>query len=447
VTKNIDHVDDRTSMVASSFILPLKQNKTHGNQTHQIVVRRKMQNVQIWIQLGADIDGEAAADRSGRSVSLSSDGTVLAVGAPNNDGTPIGTDRGSVRVYQYTNDTWNQLGGDIDGEASADNSGVSVSLSSDGTMLAVGAHFNDGNGSNCGHIRVYKYANSTWTQLGADIGGEAAGDYSGTSVSLSNDGTVLAAGAPNNDGKGSNSGHVRVYKYANSTWTQLGADIDGEASGDYSGRSVSLSSDGTVLAVGAPNNDGTPIGTDQGSVRVYQYANDTWNQLGGDIDGEAADDNSGVSVSLSSDGTVLAVGAPSNDVTDRGHVRVYQYANHTWTQLGGDIDGEAASDYSGTSVSLSSDGTMLAVGASYNDGKPFYPERGHVRVYHYANSTWTQLGADIDGEAAGDYFGTSVSLSSDGSVVAIGAPNNDGNGSNSGHSRVFSIQVSLSTTE
>ena len=46
---------------------------------------------------------------------------------------------------------------------------------------------------------------------------------------------------------------------------------------------------------------------------------------------------------------------------------------------------------------------------------------------------WVQLGSDIDGELSGDNSGQSVSISSDGSIVAIGAINNDGNGSNSGH--------------
>ena len=46
---------------------------------------------------------------------------------------------------------------------------------------------------------------------------------------------------------------------------------------------------------------------------------------------------------------------------------------------------------------------------------------GHVRIYEFSGSTWTQLGQDIDGEAAGDYSGFSVSLSSDGRIVAIGA--------------------------
>ena len=51
-----------------------------------------------------------------------------------------------------------------------------------------------------------------------------------------------------------------------------------------------------------------------------------------------------------------------------------------------------------------------------------------MRIYQYINSSWQQLGTDIDGEAADDYSGYSVSLSADGSTVAIGAPSNDGNG-------------------
>ena len=64
------------------------------------------------------------------------------------------------------------------------------------------------------HVRVYQYASSTWSQLGSDIDGEAASDKSGYSVSLSSDGTIVAIGAVHNDGNGSNSGHVRVYQYA-----------------------------------------------------------------------------------------------------------------------------------------------------------------------------------------------------------------------------------------
>ena len=330
-----------------------------------------------------------------------------------------------------------QLGADIDGEATGDQSGWSVSLSSDGTTVAIGAAGNDGNGNVAGHVRIYEYSSGSWTQLGADIDGEASQDASGYSVSLSSDGTRVAIGAAGNDGNGNVAGHVRIYEYSSGSWTQLGADIDGEAIADQSGWSVSLSSDGTRVAIGAAFNDGN--GYNAGHVRIYEYSSGSWTQLGADIDGEATTvDQSGYSVSLSSDGTTVAIGALLNDGNgyDAGHVRIYEYSSGSWTQLGADIDGEATGDQSGWSVSLSSDGTTVAIGAAGNDGNGNVA--GHVRIYEYSSGSWTQLGADIDGEAGGDNSGY-VSLSSDGTTVAIGAKGNDGNGAEAGHVRVYSI--------
>jgi hypothetical protein len=230
---------------------------------------------------------------------------------------------------------WVQRGQDISGEAASDNSGYSVSLSADGTIVAIGATGNNINGSFSGeisgHVRVYVWNNtlSLWVQRGQDINGEARSDQSGWSVSLSADGTILAIGAPYNDGNGSNSGHVRVWAWNGTAWVQLGQDINGEAASDNSGWSVSLSADGTILAIGAPYNDGNSS-LDIGHVRVWAWNGTAWVQLGQDINGEAAWDASGISVSLSADGTILAIGATSNNgndgngsnISDSGHVRV-----------------------------------------------------------------------------------------------------------------------------
>jgi len=387
----------------------------------------------MWLQQGVDIDGEEAHGSSGYSVSLSSDGTVVATGARFNDGNGINS--GHTRIYAWDGSSWSQLGGDIDGEAAYDKSGYSVSLSSDGTVVAIGANGNDGNGSDSGHTRIYAWDGSSWSQLGGDIDGEAA-DQSGHSVSLSSDGTVVAIGAVGNDGNGSYSGHTRIYVWDGSSWSQLGSDIEGEAAYDESGYSVSLSSDGTAVAIGANRNDGN--GINSGHTRIYTWEGSSWSQLGGDIDGEAADDYSGLSVSLSSDGTVVAIGARFNDGNGSasGHTRIYAWEGSSWSQLGGDIDGEAADDYSGLSVSLSSDGTVVAIGAPFNDGNG--SNSGHTRIYVWDGSSWSQLGGDIDGEAA-DQSGQSVSLSSDGTAVVIGAPYNDGNGSDSGHVRIYAL--------
>ena len=110
------------------------------------------------------------------------------------------------------------------------------------------------------------------------------------------------------------------------------------------------------------------------------------------------------------------------------------YLLHAQTQVGSDIDGEAAGDASGKSVSMNSAGDRVAIGAYYNDGTA--SNAGHVRVYEYSNSSWSQLGSDIDGEAAGDLSGKSVSINSAGDRGAIGAYGNDGTGSNAGQVRV-----------
>ena len=132
-------------------------------------------------------------------------------------------------------------------KAAGDYSGESVAMSSDGNRIAIGAPYNDGNDSNSGHVRVYDYSNGSWSQVGSDIDGEATSDQSGYFVAMNSDGSRIAIGAPYNDGNDSNSGHVRVYDYSNGSWSQVGSDIDGEASYDQSGWSVAMSSDGSEL--------------------------------------------------------------------------------------------------------------------------------------------------------------------------------------------------------
>jgi len=378
-------------------------------------------------QKGADIDGEAADDNSGHSVSMP-DANTVAIGAPWNDGKASGA--GHVRIYTWSGSAWTQKGADIDGEAAGDYSGYSVSMP-DANTVAIGADYNDGKATNAGHVRIYSWSCSAWTQKGADIDGEAAEDHSGISVSMP-DANTVAIGAIGNDGKANNAGHVRIYTWSGSAWTQKGADIDGEAADDYSGISVSMP-DANTVAIGAWSNDGTA--TDAGHVRIYTWSGSAWTQKGADIDGEAADDASGYSVSMP-DANTVAIGAPVNDGTasGAGHVRIYSWSGSAWTQKGADIDGEAIYDESGYSVSMP-DANTVAIGAPWNDGTA--SDVGHVRIYTLSGSAWTQKGADIHGEAADDRSGWSVSMP-DANTVAIGATGNDGTATNAGHVRIYS---------
>ena len=388
-----------------------------------------------WTQLGLDIDGEAIEDKSGFVLSLNAAGNIVAIGAFLND--ENGTNSGHVRIYQYNNNSWIQLGQDINGEASNDESGRSVILNAAGNIVAIGAPYNDGNGSNSGHVRIYQYNNNSWIQLGEDINGEAAGDQCGHSVSLNAAGDIVAIGAIINAGNGAQSGHTRIYQYNNNnnSWIQIGSDIDGATSTNQSGYSVSLNADGNIVAIGAPFNSQSGRQF-SGHARIYQYNNNSWIQLGQDIYGEAAYDNFGSTIDINAAGNIVAIGAwyNSGNGGNSGHVRVYQYNNNSWIQLGLDIDGEAIDDQSSQSVSLNDAGNIVGIGATFNDGNG--SNSGHVRIYQYNNNSWIQLGQDINGEAAGDLC-KAVSLNATGNRVAIGAINNDGNGSNSGHVRIY----------
>ena len=105
-------------------------------------------------------------------------------------------------------------GGDIVGEAENDASGWSVSLSADGSIVAIGAPFNDGNGEGSGHVRVFEWDGSSWIQRGVDIDGESGDINTGWRVSLSADGSIVASSTPFNCGSIGQSGQVRVYEYS-----------------------------------------------------------------------------------------------------------------------------------------------------------------------------------------------------------------------------------------
>lgn len=433
-----------------------------------------------WTQDGIAIVGDASSDESGKSVAISGDRTTLAIGSP---GKLRNADRaGHVNVYYKTfseSSNWHwELGETFEGAALGDGFGWSLSLSDNGRTIAIGA--SSWSKDRPGYTRVYSRSSdefaTSWTQLGEDIVGEALGELSGTSVSLSADGKTVATlfsggksigvGAPEKGGSG---GHVRVdlYDEITATWTQVGQKIDAGNEYDAAGRSMSLSADGKAVAIGIAYDDGgkdtfalgaywnDEDGNDEysGHVRIYQLVGDDtqqfkWEQLGQDLDGEDKNDQFGYSVSLSGEteagGKAVAVGAVYNDGNgeDSGHVRVFEFdaVDSRWRQLGQTLTGDATGDKFGISVSLSTDGKTLAIGANGNDANG--DASGHVRVYRSVLSMgssirWVQIGSDIVGDSEYDNSGHSVAISTDGKTVAIGSPGSDSNGNDSGQVRVF----------
>jgi len=446
-------------------------------RSNTILALANIQTKQEWKQLGETIFGEERSDNSGWSIALSKDGNTLAIGGIYNDGTTnnVFNNHGSVRVYRrdITNTTifpigWAKLGQDIDGEFTADYFGCSVAISRNGRIIAIGAYYNDGtqgtnpNFADSGSVRVYELVSNVWTQIGKDIDGERRGDWSGFSVALSDNGSILAIGATKafNQAESGEIGHVRIYENISNNWTQKGGDIDGETFYSNCGYSVALSGNGLIVAIGSINNDGTVINNqndNRGSVSVYQYnsnklvavTNQTsssfgpvgWDRLGQDIDGVATQNNWGWSVSLSNDGSILAIGAATN----LGRVRVFKrdVTNTTivpfgWTQFGGNIDGINGSGW-GYSVSLTDDGYTVAIGANTSST---------VSIYKINTSgNWTLVGDIITG-LAGIQFGFSVSISGDGTIVAASSPYDDGTNASTndkGSVRVYNVNTSTYT--
>eukprot|EP00555_Chaetoceros_dichaeta_P004816 CAMPEP_0198255548 /NCGR_PEP_ID=MMETSP1447-20131203/5645_1 /TAXON_ID=420782 /ORGANISM="Chaetoceros dichaeta, Strain CCMP1751" /LENGTH=616 /DNA_ID=CAMNT_0043941941 /DNA_START=113 /DNA_END=1963 /DNA_ORIENTATION=+ len=423
-----------------------------------------------WMQLGTDLDGERVSDSFGASVDLSS----IVVRETDDDSSHISIAVGGygyARMFDYTvfgpnddgntttNNTnnnniiydgeWIPLGERIEGDKLYDEFGHATSLSANGRIVAFGApsHDNntdaeDGADETHGLVKVYTYttASKSWSQLGQDIGG--FGRRFGHSVALSDDGHTVICGT---DFLGINPSKTRVFRYdeTDQTWNLLGEPITGKIEADGSGFSTSISSDGSIVAIGAVTTSVTRVYTftPPNSSSSSNTTTGTWTQMGTDIVGEQSDDKSGTSVSLTPDGMALAIGARGNDGNqskdpNAGHVRIYTFNNATkdWVKMGQDIDGEDHSDNSGAWVSLSADAHTVAIGAWANDGNG--PTAGHARVYRYneSNDGWTQYGQDIDGVVGNDAFGAALSLSPDGSILAIASRAHN---SQEGHVRVF----------
>ena len=440
-------------------------------------------------------------DEFGSGVSLSTDGTKLAVGARGDD-----HDRGAAYLYTVggSGNTWGSTVTQAvklsDSHASVsldhyDEFGSGVSLSTDGTKLAVGAKGDDGGG--IGHGAVYLYtvggSGATWgstvtqaVKLSDSHASVSLADHDlfGSSVWLSGDGTKLAVGA-SGDGR-DGLGAVYLYTVGGSSWGSTvmqavklshGTLLSGTISlddNDEFGRSVSLSADGTKLAVGAIDDDGFRGAVYLFTVGTSSAAGATWGSMVTQAvklshgvylsSGTVALDNGdyfGSGVSLSGDGTKLAVGASSDDdggssrYADRGAVYLYTIGGATWgrtvTQAVKLSNSHASvslddDDEFGTSVSLNSDGSKLAVGTPYDDDGGW--NRGAVYLYTVGGATWggtvtqavklsnSHLGVSLDNR---DLFGYSVSLSSDKTKLAVGAYGDDDGGTNRGAVYLYTV--------
>ena len=212
--------------------------------------------------------------------------------------------------------------------------------------------------------------------------------------------------------------------------------------GDLFGESVSISADGNYAIVGADEEEAG--GSNAGAAYIYVRSGSTWTQqqkiISSDI---AANDWFGTSVSISSDGTYAIVGALETDAGYYGSAYIFTRSGSTWTQQQKITPSDAAnSDYFGFSVSISSDGTYAIVGA-YSKGTV-----GAAYIFNRSGSTWTQQ-QKIQASDAQQYdlYGYSVSINSDGTYAIVGAVGEDTGASGAGAAYIITRSGSTWTQQ
>jgi hypothetical protein len=293
-----------------------------------------------------------------------------------------------VLEYDDITKSWIQVGDAIHGNQKQSRLGHAMSLSHDGSIIAIGAPLTD---DKMGQVIVYRYDNSTgyrqWTQLGQTIYAQERypNDMFGADLDLSHDGLILVIGQRSHDKskQGLESrGRIATYRFTNESWEPMGDEILGEENSDAFGRSVSLSADGTVV-VGGVNGD-YPLGTSSNNRTAHARAfafnggNDEWEQLGGDIIGNASLGGNVLNkVAMNADGNRIALTTQRVRGSGGGNSQVFEYDTDidNWIPLGGAIDQSWQTDEHGGTIALSADGNVVIVGA------PADNKDGTVRVY------------------------------------------------------------------
>lgn len=300
---------------------------------------------------GNEILGLANLEKIGSEVALSENGDVVAIGAKNGS---------LVRIYNYENGTWSQLGTDIN-FVDLLVSSVKLDISNDGQTIICGYYDADPllDFTQVGVVKVFRYMNGSWVQLGSDLIGETESGQHGYSVSISADGNTIAFGEYGNYLPGPNRGKVKVFTYDGTNWILKGTPLIGVTSPDLAGYGCDLNAVGDILAIGAPGH--STLGSNRGQVRIYEYVSGNWSQIGNSINGPSNFDQIGMTVKLNSAGDRVAFSLYGSDVgaLNAGEVQVYSYSNGVWSQMGTGFTGVQLNENLGINISLSGDGDRL----------------------------------------------------------------------------------------
>jgi len=284
--------------------------------------------------------------------------------------------------------------------------GTAVALSADGNTAIVGAEWGNPD-SYHGAAYIFTRSGGTWTKQAFLTAGDSQGtDAFGISVALSANGNIALIGASSNN----NLGAAYIYTRSSTTWSlrvELRAP-DGTKSNSPPafGESVALSGDGTTAVIGAPGM------YSEGAGYIYTGSGSSWS-LQSELATHVASSTVGfgTTASISGDGTTTAIGGDG--------VYVYTRGANAWS-----LQAELPNAYGGSSTALSANGgVLLGSNCCYVDSY------SSVYVFTRSSGAWKQQAVlTAADKTSGDYFGSSVALTSDGSSAIIGAPGQQGGG-------------------
>lgn len=449
-----------------------------------VLVNASLDNAITYLKSSDPNATASLSDEFGTALSISGDGNTLAVGAPSDGfGDQFQNDllaegAGEVYVFVRAGSAW-QLQSLFSGSntEASDRFGYSVSLSTDGNTLAVGApsedsvatgingEQEDNSAQRSGAVYTFIRNGEGWQQQTyIKASNTTAFARFGWDVSLNADGNTLAVGArdENSDtllGRGA----TYVFTRSDELWQEQAFIKTGTQQGsDSLGEVVSLSADGNTLAIGNSGDDSvaTGINGDQndgsaeqsGAAYVYVRNNTTWDfQAYIKASNASTQDQFGGTLSLSADGNTLAIGARAEDsaatginadqndnsAVDSGAAYVFTRSGEQWQQQTYiKASNLGVSDLFGSTVNLSADGNTLAVSALGEDstatginGDQFdgsAANSGAVYIFTQTSGEWQQ-NAYVKASNTGvdDSFGNALALNEDGSTLAVGARGED----------------------
>ena len=107
--------------------------------------------------------------------------------------------------------------------------------------------------------------------------------------------------------------------------------------------------------------------------------------------------NFGVCTKISSDGNTVVIGSVGLAENQNGHVKIYNHDGINWVIKGTRIQGDYDIDYFGNSISINEDVTLIAIGTKNGYGSETIQDIGYVKTYQYTetdddgNGEWVNM--------------------------------------------------------